>query len=83
MKFWQNYEFYVIKLRAKKHQKKTRTKTKQKQKQNKAKNKQKTKTPPPPPNKKNKCILIGSCEESSEQFLAISWRRQAQFSLGG
>jgi hypothetical protein len=82
MKFWQNYEFYVIKLRAKKHQKKPE------QKQNKNKNKTKQKTnkkqrPLPPPNKKNKCILIGSCEESSEQFLAISWRRQAQFSLGG
>jgi hypothetical protein len=38
MKFWQNYEFYVIKLRAKKHQKKTE------QKQNKNKNKTKQKT---------------------------------------
>jgi ribosomal protein S10 len=81
MKFWQNYEFCVIKLRAKKHKK-----TKQKQNKNKNKTKQKTnkkQRPLPPPNKKNKCILIGSCEKSSEQFLAIAWRRQAQFSLGG
>ena len=82
MKFWENYEFYVIKLRAKKHQKKPE------QKQNKNKNKTNKKTnkkqrPPSPPNKKNKCILIDSCEKSSEQFLAIAWRRQAQFSLGG
>ena len=81
MKFWQNYEFCVIKLRAKKLKTKN-SKIKNKTKQNKKIKQNETKTKQIKQLTKNKCILIGSCEKSSEQFLAIPCRRQAQFWLG-